>query len=77
MMWWLMYSRTLIGQTKLVLMIMPLKKVEILFPAEVSQEEEWGRILPVMNLELKIFRVCVKVRIYHQYLNMRRLLLQV
>lgn len=77
MMWWSMYSRTLIGQMKLVLTTMPPKKVEILFPAEVSQAEEWGRILLVMNLELKMFRVCVKVRIYHPYLNMRRLLLQV
>jgi hypothetical protein len=72
-----MYSRTLIGQMKLVLMIMHPKKVEILFPAEVSQEEEWVRILLVMNLELIMFRVYEKVRIYRPYLNMRRPLLQV
>ena len=72
-----MYSRTLIGQMKLAEMIMPLKKVEILFPAEVSLEEEWVRILLVMNLELKMFRAYEKVRIYRPYLNMRRPLLQV
>jgi hypothetical protein len=62
---------------KLVLMIMHPKKVEIPFPAEVSQEEEWVRILLVMNLELIMFRVYEKVRIYRPYLNMRRPLLQV